>query len=354
MFLNQLIARTVLATFTVVPALVPQVGTESQGRIVDELDARVWCLYERENGELWFGSNGAGVFRWDGEHLVQYTKQHGLTGDAVRHVLGDGTGGVLVTAEGGVSRFDGEAFTRLEVLQHSGADGWRLDPDDVWLVVDVGAGGVCRFDGEQLHQLELTESKAGGPARRASDPDWYDPAGVYQVARDRRGHVWIGTAGSGLCRYDGDSLAWMYEQRLTTTPSGGEFGIRSIFQDASGDFWICNTRQRFDVAVEANEDLLKYTPKEGLPDAAVDGAENFTYFPSIVQDGEGVLWMACGSDGVWSFDGREVNRHTLVDGAYAISILRDSLGNVWVGTIDHGAFVSSSEGFERFRVSRER
>lgn len=353
MQMHQLVAPAVLSVLLAVPAPAPPIQVRSQGLTVDELDPRVWCLHERENGELWFGTNGAGVFRWDGKTLTQYTKEHGLTGNAVRHLLGDGAGGVLVTANGGVSRFDGDVFTPLEVLEHSGAEGWRLDPADVWLVVDAGAGSVCRFDGEKVHQLELTESKAGGPARREGDPEWSDPAGVYHVARDRRGHVWIGTAGAGLCRYDGKSLAWMYEEPLTITPDGGSFGIRSIFQDAGGDFWVCNTRQRFEIALEAEGELLKYTAKEGLPRAAADAAENFTYFASILQDDKGVLWMTCGSRGLWSFDGREVTRHPLADGAYTLSVVRDSSGKIWVGTLDHGAFVSSGAGFERFRVPRE-
>ncbi len=308
-------------------------ASDSGGHLVDVIDPRVWCLHESEAGELWFGTNGAGVFRRTGDRLVQYTTEHGLTGNQVRHLLSDGEGGLLVTANGGVSRFHGTSFVPLEVVKHKGTNGWQLDPADVWLVADVGAGSVCRFDGQTLHQLELPPSRAGGPKKKDSDPAWYDPAGVYQVVKDLRDHVWIGTAGAGLCRYDGKSIDWMYEKRLTTTPSGGEFGIRSIYQDRSGYYWICNTRQKFDIAVEGRDGLLSYTTLQGLPQTATDDDANFTYFPAIAEAGDGALWLACGSDGVLRNNGESVTRYSVGDGAYVLSILIDRTDSVWVGTL---------------------
>ncbi|MCR9248598.1 MAG: hypothetical protein NXI31_26525, partial [bacterium] len=239
----------------------------------------------------------------------------------------------------------------LKMTEHAGPTGWQLNPKDVWLVADIGAGSVCRFDGRKLHRLELPASAAGGPKRQDSDPDWYDPAGVYQVTRDRRGHVWIGTAGAGLCRYDGKSIDWLYQKRLTTTPSGGEFGIRSIYQDQGGTYWVCNTRQRFDVAPEGRDGLLSYTTKPGLPDATDDDSVNFAYFPAIVQDQDGALWMACGSDGVLRYDGKAVTRYPLGEEAYAVAILIDRADTVWVGTVEHGAYYLDRGELRRFGSS---
>ena len=318
-----------------------------KGVVVDTLDARVWCLHERENGELWFGSNGSGVFRRISKQLIQYTAEHGLPGNDIRNILSDGRDGVLVVANDGVSRFDGESFATLEVERHEGRDGWELNPEDVWFVVEIGAARVCRFDGRMVHELDLPESSADGPKRSDSDPAWFHPRGVYHVSTDRRGHVWIGTAAAGLCRFDGDSIDWMYEPRLTTTPDGGEFGIRSVFQDRDGAYWICNTRQRFAMQAEGRNGLLGYTAKPGLPDASSDGGSNFTYFHDVVETGDGDLWMACGSDGVLHFDGSVVRRHALAPGSYAVSILVDRTDTVWVGTLENGAYRFGEGGFRR-------
>ena len=94
--------------------------------------------------------------------------------------------------------------------------------------------------------------------------------------------MWFGTANVGLCRYDGQTLSWMYEERLTTTPSGGAFGIRSVYQDQAGDFWVNNTRQRFEISrdakLEGKHGLVKYEKKKGLPSAQSATDKYFTYY----------------------------------------------------------------------------
>lgn len=321
----------------------PAVKTHQEpapGHVVEALDARIWCLHQATNGDRWFGSNGAGVYRHDGMVLTQYTEEHGLAGDAVRAIQEDKQGRVLVAAGGGVSRFDGERFQSLEIVKAPAGEGWVLRPDDVWIVADPGGGGPWRYDGEKDIELELSMSPAADPQN--DQPGAFSRSGVYSSYRDRRGHLWFGTAGVGLCRYDGQNLDWMYETRLTKTPSGGEFGIRSIFEDRSGDFWICNTRQRYRFAAKAKiEDgfrRLQYQSKPGLPAARSDDAEHFLYFPSMVEDAEGVLWMAGGSEGVTRFDGKAVRQYAVGDRAYVMRIYLDRKGKLWAGTLEQGAY----------------
>lgn len=330
-------------------------GTQhaGRGRAVAALDARIWCLHEDSRGHRWFGSNGAGVFRHDGERLVQFTSADGLPGDAVRGIVEHADGTVLVATSDGVAAFDGEAFHELELTEPTSPDdGWRLDPDDVWLVVGPGVRGPCRYDGERVVALTLSESPAA-VAHRVRYPDAsFPPAGVYSIHVDRRGHVWFGTAGVGLCRYDGSSLAWMYEEHLTTTPSGGAFGIRSIHQDRDGAYWICNTRHRFADARPARtrdgHTVVEYTAEPGLPDAANDASPDFCYFSSVAEDGDGTLWFASGEQGVWSFDGERVERHPVGDGAYALALDLARDGTPWVGTLRQGAYRFDGARFVRF------
>ncbi|MHC4909438.1 MAG: two-component regulator propeller domain-containing protein, partial [Planctomycetota bacterium] len=185
------------------------------GRTVTEIDPRIWCIHEDQQGTLWLGSNGSGVYRYDGQQIVNVTSANGLSGDQVRNIQ-DANGTVFISTTGGVTAFDGTAFTRLEPEAPTDGDGWRLDPDDVWLVANPGIGGPCRYDGERLHQLELSESPAEA-AHRAKYPGTdFPPDAVYCTYTDHRGHVWFGTAAVGLCRYDGATLSWMFEDHLTT------------------------------------------------------------------------------------------------------------------------------------------
>jgi ligand-binding sensor domain-containing protein len=329
-----------------------QDAVPATGQVVDELDRRIWCSYQDRRGDYWFGSNGNGVYRYDGQRVIQYTRADGLGGDQVRDIEEDNEGNVFISTNSAVTRFDGTGFTTLDLVE-APADGsaWALDPDDVWLVFDPGRYGPCRYDGERLYHLTLSRSPAEDALSR-SPGRRFTPTGVYSIYKDRRGHMWFGTAGVGLCRYDGQGLSWVYEERLTTTPSGGAFGIRSVYQDRSGDYWICNTRQRFemstDITVLDGHRMVKYETKEGLPDARSDTDRNFDYFPSMTEDHEGALWMACGNAGVWKFDGEEVTKYGLSDGAWAITIYCDRRGKLWTGTVEHGVYTFGGESFELF------
>lgn len=128
--------------------------------------------------------------------------------------------------------------------------------------LDPRSGGPGRHDGERLLRVELPPSPAE-EAFRAEHPDaTFPPAGVYTIHRDRRGHVWFGTASVGLCRFDGQQVAWMYERDLSVTTDGGAFGIRSIHEDREGRFWITGTASRFTFAREVRHaggfTLLEY------------------------------------------------------------------------------------------------
>jgi ligand-binding sensor domain-containing protein len=324
------------------------------GQVVTEIDPRIWCIHQTRNGDYWFGSNGNGVYRYDGQKVTHYTRVDGMGGDQVRDIEEDAEGNVFVSTYSGVFKFDGAKFTALEIVDGLPAESaWALKPDDVWIIFNPGNGGPCRYDGVNLYQLNAPINHAEDALpRKYTDPD-FSLSGIYSIYKDRRGHLWFGTANGALCRFDGQTLSWMYEERLTTTPDDGAFGIRSIFEDRAGDFWICNTRNRFDISpkakLEGGRSLLKYKKSKGLPDAQSDTAKNFTYYPSMIEDDKGVLWMACGSDGALRYDGETVTHYDVGDRAYALTIYYDQGGKLWIGTVEQGIYTFEGSSFEPFK-----
>ena len=143
----------------------------------------------------------------------------------------------------------------------------------------------------------------------------------------------------------------MHEDYLTTTPSGGAFGIRSIHEDRDGSFWISNTRHRFRIAGEPLDadgySILVYEARAGLPDAASNADKDFNYVLDMAVGNAGALWLAC-ADGVWKYDGEVVTRFVLGEDAYAFKILCDDSGMLWVGTLEQGLFRFNGDTFESF------
>jgi two-component system sensor histidine kinase ChiS len=53
----------------------------AKGDAVSELSKSVWSVFQDKKDNYWFGSNGQGVYRYDGKALTQFTMKHGLPHD---------------------------------------------------------------------------------------------------------------------------------------------------------------------------------------------------------------------------------------------------------------------------------
>ena len=330
------------------------VGAVDQG-LLAAFDSGVWCIQETRDGALWFGTNGGGVVRYDGERLTRFTDEDGLAGDSLRGLVEDAQGRLLLSTTSGVSLFAEGSFRTLEIHDLAAGEGWTLRDDDLWFAFAPGTGGPCRWDGETLTRLVLPESPAEADWKARYPGSSFPGSGVYTVTRDRSGHVWIGTASVGLGRFDGRAFAWLAREDLTTTPSGGAFGIRSIHEDRRGSFWINNTRQRFEVApTTRTEDgfvLLDVRESAGLPEASAPEDRNFSFYSSMAEDERGALWFACGADGVWRHDGDSVTRFPVGEDAYVLVVFLDREGRLWAGTLEDGVHVLEGGSFRPLRTT---
>ncbi|MBI4646562.1 MAG: hypothetical protein HY738_08215 [Bacteroidia bacterium] len=70
------------------------------------------------NGNLWFGTNGGGVTRYDGEMFTHFTEKEGLSNNIVRSICEDKSGNIWFgTNGGGVTCYDGKMFTHFTEKQ---------------------------------------------------------------------------------------------------------------------------------------------------------------------------------------------------------------------------------------------
>jgi ligand-binding sensor domain-containing protein len=335
-------------------------STMAKGAPVSELSKSIWSVFQDKNGNHWFGSNGQGVYRYDGKTLINFTTNDGLADNQIRGIQEDKSGNIYVNTVNGISKFDGDTFTTLTPsASRSPMTEWKLQPDDLWFAGAQNSGAVYRYDGKTLHALEFPKTKRGDEhyvaIPRSKNPNAkYSPYDVYTIYRDRKGHLWFGTAALGVCRFDGKSFDWLYEDHLTNPPGGGSFGIRSIIEDKEGKFWFCNTRYRYTISPHnsAGNGSISYKQEKGMGDLKALIGEDFFYFPSIVEDNKGDLWMATYRAGVWRFDGTNVTQFPVKDGsknAWIVSITKDARGDLWLGTNESGAYKFNGTTFDKFR-----
>ena len=338
------------------PASGTHARSDESGEVVHELSDELWIVFHDSHGAHWFGSDGQGVYRFDGRTLVRYTTKEGLCNDHLRQIQEDGAGNLLFSTNGGIAKFDGRRFSTLVPIESgaSGASGtsagaWKLEPGDLWFT----GNSPYRYDGTSLARLEFPKIALEDEYDAKFPRVPWSPYAVYSIHRDRQGALWFGTAVFGVCRYDGRSFAWITEDELTELHNGPSFGVRGIVEDQDGKFWFNDALHRYDAHPKDSPGSSPSAPwyrKERGP-AAADATKGPAGIMSALTDRHGDVWMATYGEGVWRYDGQRFSRYPVLVGREQItlfSIYEDRDGVLWLGTQSNGAWRFDGKNFVRF------
>ena len=296
--------------------------TTDQGLALDGVNA----VLLDQRGHMWFGTNGGGVSRYDGNSFTTFTTTQGLVGNTIRSMWEDQSGNIWIGTLTGLSKFDGYAFQNFTLesgLPNDVIFGITEDQaGNLWLA--TGGGGVLRFDGKDFKQFTSKEGLAD---------DF-----VMAVGQDSMGNLYFGTNGAGMSRYDGKSFT-------TFTEADGLAGnrVRSFGTSIDGNLWvgtIGNGVSRFD-----GKTFKNYTQKDGLADNIVR---------TIRVDESGQVWFGT-EHGISRFDGENFISYTRDQGLSANSILDigiDQSGKIWFGTDGGGVSRFDGNSFTSFTMNQ--
>ena len=70
----------------------------AQGDTVNKLGDHLWYVFQDKNNNYWFGSNGEGVYRYDGKTIVNFTTKDGLASDTIRQIQEDKFGNIFTVS----------------------------------------------------------------------------------------------------------------------------------------------------------------------------------------------------------------------------------------------------------------
>ncbi|QDV05121.1 Two component regulator propeller [Planctomycetes bacterium Poly30] len=204
----------------------------------------VLCLHCDTRGQIWLGTWGNGVHRFDpsqpvgpGEYaFVSYLQERGAIypdGDhrnAIQSISEDRDQNVWLTSmsHGGVSRFDGREFTHYQKESGLSDDmvfSSLFDRDGtLWLgMLGNLPGGLNRFDGDSFMHY--------------GEEDGLSSDNIICLFEDRQGVLWLGSDRGELCLLNRDS-----EGEVTIAPfqfEGRTFEhIHFVVEDAAGGVWF--------------------------------------------------------------------------------------------------------------------
>lgn len=309
----------------VVDTPAPKVHAGVLGHTVHSLGKDICCMIQDDDSIFWFGSNGQGIYRYDGKTLTQFTTKHGLCSNFVWSIQQDAKGNLWFTTRDGVNTLSTEGFTNYtEIMEKVPIGKPKVAAGGLFFGT---SDGLCSFDGELFTRFVLHPTSYKPAAN-----DINKPYSVYSMLIDKQGIAWFGTQEKGVCSYDGHSFRFFTDEGL------GKAAVRALYQDKAGTIWAGNNGAglfRFN-----GKSFENFTDAKGL--ANPDFLKILKAKPGTLarpwtlnEDAEGTLWIGTIDAGAWKWDGESLSNYTTNDGlpGNAIwTIFKDKKGTLWFVT----------------------
>ena len=341
-------------------------------------------------GNLWFGTDGGGVSRYDGKSLpagqasfTNFTTEQGLANNTVLSITEDKRGNLWFgTQGGGVSRYDGKSFTNYTTEQGLANNNVRSIIEDkmgnLWF--GTHGGGVSRYDGNRVEAIERGEKiplsdqqdlKRENGKLVKSFTNFTTAQGLANnnvrcITEDKMGNLWFGTQGGGVSRFDGKSLPAGqarftnfttaqglpddFVTQITITKEQGiaigtNFGVGVLVSFSpkhtlSGAVGLSTDGKQNNIPAQnnmSNEELKNYSPvieiynsSTGYPVKDVNAGQNCMF-----SDSKGIIWMGTGSDktALVRFDYAALNKNNKPPAVFIQSIKINNENICWYNLV---------------------
>jgi len=297
-------------------------------------------IFQDSRGNLWFGTEGDGVYKYDGKDYFQYTEDQGFfpVNSAIWAIEEDFEGNMWFGAiPGGLVKFDGQAklshethkFTYyIHKEKHNNVIGLQKDKyNNLWIAYD--GDGLLRIDGSHVyditegdglinnkitppfiedHQGDLWVTTIGGGATKIhngirkgeltlinySRREGLSNEHITEIMPGRQGGLWLSDRSGKLFRYQKESeiLKSQMFTRLDLRKIRGKSSIHSMIQDPDGQIWISGNsgldRLTFDTT--------NYTGIAGLSSSYSDqdGLKALNFYHPVLLDKINRIWWSTG------------------------------------------------------------
>jgi ligand-binding sensor domain-containing protein len=247
------------------------------------------CGIEDKQGNLWFGTTGEGVYRYDGKLFTQFTMKDGLNSNSIWCMMEDHTG-------------------------------------KIWIGT---SNGICRWDGNKMLSVTIDQSIRPLITDNNYYTEWSTKNSVWSIFQDNSGKIWFG-AGDGLYYYDG----MLFNRLLANNSIINEDSLHlkvvsDILQDKNGILWF------FSGILPGNEGICRFDGKKLERIKPRENGWNRNAFESKT----GKIIVATRHYGIWASDGKTFGEYVQpkeMIGPSLNYVFEDHAGTLWVAS-DYGA-----------------
>lgn len=203
----------------------------------------LWSIYEDRNHIFWFGTNSGGVNYThvaDNQsiHIINNTDYPFLINN-ISSLLSDRNNNLWIGTDGGglnviQNGIKSTSKVPTQPIRNLNFDNTLslLESSDGTIYSGYFLGGLVKRD-QKGKNLDILYDKKDGGSFVSND--------IRCVTEDRKGNIWVGTNGQGVCRLDKQTAKFTQLTQDYNKPSKGiacNF-IRHIEQDSKGYIWIC-------------------------------------------------------------------------------------------------------------------
>ena len=307
----------------------------------------LWTLFEDQTGLLWVGTHGSGLDRVrPGKEGFRHVEVPGSSLISTFCEMRDGTVWIG-TIDGGIAIMDGDRaqvrpfgkfpeqpLTTIRTLFEDAAG-------RVWIGTDAG-----------LYQYQPKTGEIKAYLHRPDDPQSIGKHGVYSMAQDRDGNLWVGTWDTGLnkltpteaAKADPREAVFVHYAHQPEKPGSlSSNKIWTIYVDQNNNLW-CGTEKSLD----------RFSPATGS--FTSHGQMNAG---RIIEDQAGLLWIGTYGNGLARFNPktnqiRYYNQLRTLDINLILDLVADEDENLWLASIDGiTKFNTRTEKFVNLDLSNE-
>jgi signal transduction histidine kinase/ligand-binding sensor domain-containing protein len=286
---------------------------------------RFTSLYEDREHNLWLGSEGQGLLRFQPQSIHVYSKEQGLIDRNVYPIYQDHSGAIWVGAwQSGVSRFVNGKFTNYVISDNLPVRLATSIVEDrqgtIWVSTHAGVSTFRR-----------------GKFERPAQPTFPPGTIVQAMFQDRQGTMWFGTSTGLVSLKDGATRKLAMKDGLATDD------VRVLAEGLAGELWIGGYGGLTRIQ---NGQFTRWTESNGLPSNNVR---------ALYIDSDGVVWIGTYDGGLGRLQDGKIVRYTVRQGMFndgVFQILEDAHGNLWMGC-NRGIYRVSKRELNQFAESKQ-
>jgi ligand-binding sensor domain-containing protein/serine phosphatase RsbU (regulator of sigma subunit) len=323
-------------------------------------DNAVRVIYQDHKNRLWFGTDrGLNLFDEKTKTFTRFihnnNDEHSLSGDQVYSIIEDNQKNLWVsTYENGLNLFDESKrqFLNYQTTQEYAnafyPKSFSSDPESVEQMRQVrvikllpDGNFILGTDGAGLEVFNpSTRRFIGAYYPSADSTSLLNDKRIFDIKTDSNGQIWLATYKGGVNVLSSDFKTSQYYVANDKDPFAIKSNsIRCIYSDAQGNIWLGSNGFGIDVYFKQTS-LITHIRKSERPEVGDNTLRSNAVF-SILEDSEGFLWIGTLGGGVSQYNPKTGNyiHHPELSTATnnsVLSLFEDRRGRIWVGTYGEG------------------